>query len=47
MSLGWWIAIICGATCAITAIACALMQMADAYDQDMGMDAEERDNERE
>lgn len=45
MTIGWWIAIICGITCAGTAIAYALIQIADAYDGEMDMGAEEDGDE--
>lgn len=45
MTIGWWIAIICGITCAGVAIAHALIGMADAYDCSMGLDAEEGGDE--
>lgn len=43
MTIGWWIAIICGLICAGTAIAYALIQIADAYYGEMDMGAEDGD----
>lgn len=45
MTIGWLTAIILGLICAGTAIAYALIQIADAYDGEMDMGAEEGGDE--